>query len=1195
MLKKAMFGLILFLFCLVSQQAQAELVSEWKFDGNAEDSKGSNHGTLIGNPTWVPNRFGDQEKALSFDGKNDYVDCGNDASLSFGNGTKDSPFSIEAWVNMNTYKKFAFVEKEKEYSLCNSNSFRFWLFSEEGHIGRRAAGVFLNYEKKWTHLVVTYDGSSTDAGIVMYVNGVVKRSSPESGDSYTAMENHEGAFRIGKTKLHGCRANGSFDDVKVYNHVLSPEKVKILYFQSPTSLVKADTHRKLSVQRISIVPEIDGNLSDKVWKEERWYSGFHILNHPQQIAKPGTSFAMAHDGENLYIAVRADEPEIAKTKALVSKRDGPVWKDDSIEIFIDSKGEGIYHYQFVINSKGSLYDTKATRGGMFNKSDWNSDIKVATSVGEDAWFLEVSIPFYCLSFSPENLSTWRFNIGRSRFVTSKRELFTYAPLQGTFHDSKNFALVHIKNIDLSPFLLDFDLEGIKGILKQGQVVANAKILIKNNSSLPRKIDITAILTAGDKETSTILRGIRFNQGTYHQDITIPLHATREGTLVVSLQDVKSGKVVCSQWFSVALDYTPLKVEVLPPIYRNAIFSGQKLKDIELEVITALAPKERKDYLFKFSLNSDQKVLCSQSSGIRDEKMNISIPLPGLKTGSYLINSSLVHKPTGNTLANWQEVLRKLPPKKGEVSFDENMVCLIDNKPFLPFGISNMWSIGTEPQSSAVNPGIQEAAEIGCNTVEHFGALRWGTKDIDKYFDELHQSGLKLIAYPHPQGFPLIRGGEKLSKPLTSKEEEILRSHLQKIRHYPEILAWYIGNEPEPSAVNPKRMKQIDDIIKGEDPYHPTVIAFHNIRNIKYFADATVVLWPDPYPGFMKDGGWIRPQFTTKAIEEAVKVSKGRKPVWAFLQAQDMTLFGRVDQRAPNFADLRNQLYQAAIAGAKGFFWYCRWRIEPQVKIGLTYLAKESQLLREVIFAPESLHKFSVAKDTGKSAELHLSRRQVGKDTYLFTVSSSGKKREIEFKASGLSDRQLFVVGEGREVRLQRGEFTDSFEPYDTHIYTTNKSLAYRLSIANVYKEIKDTCTPVIKPGNLAHKSRGTTIRFSKKTTNRLPPLNFVIDGIKTTSFWGGRGKRPSWVEIIFTGPEKVCKVLIDSNICHLQVEVENNGAWIRVADAKIDRSSLLREVQTVKFPLVETKKIRLHSLMDAIPQIWEIEVYGEKK
>lgn len=67
------------------------LVGLWHFDGDALDSSGNdNDGDVYGATAGVPGKFGN---ALSFDGVNDYVDCGNDASLDI-----TTAITIEAWV-----------------------------------------------------------------------------------------------------------------------------------------------------------------------------------------------------------------------------------------------------------------------------------------------------------------------------------------------------------------------------------------------------------------------------------------------------------------------------------------------------------------------------------------------------------------------------------------------------------------------------------------------------------------------------------------------------------------------------------------------------------------------------------------------------------------------------------------------------------------------------------------------------------------------------------------------------------------------------------------------------------------------------------------------------------------------------------------------------------------------------------------
>jgi hypothetical protein len=86
------------------------LAGQWKFDEGAgsiaHDSAGNNDGTIYG-ATWTT---GIINGALSFDGVDNYVDCGNDASLDPGSG----PFALSAWIKTN-------VTDDSQMIVCNSS------------------------------------------------------------------------------------------------------------------------------------------------------------------------------------------------------------------------------------------------------------------------------------------------------------------------------------------------------------------------------------------------------------------------------------------------------------------------------------------------------------------------------------------------------------------------------------------------------------------------------------------------------------------------------------------------------------------------------------------------------------------------------------------------------------------------------------------------------------------------------------------------------------------------------------------------------------------------------------------------------------------------------------------------------------------------------------------------------------------
>ena len=73
------------------------LVSFWTFDKSDIDGKtvkdvwGKNHGTIEGNPKKVEGKV---EEVMEFDGADDFVDCGSDASLDITDA-----ITIQVWIN----------------------------------------------------------------------------------------------------------------------------------------------------------------------------------------------------------------------------------------------------------------------------------------------------------------------------------------------------------------------------------------------------------------------------------------------------------------------------------------------------------------------------------------------------------------------------------------------------------------------------------------------------------------------------------------------------------------------------------------------------------------------------------------------------------------------------------------------------------------------------------------------------------------------------------------------------------------------------------------------------------------------------------------------------------------------------------------------------------------------------------------
>jgi len=167
-------------------------------------------------------------KSFTFDGIGDYIDCGDNNNLSFGNGSTDLPFSISAWVKIGKTTAQGIVSK-----YGSNSSRREWIFYTTGGKLRLlfidasngadnfATGTTNLSINTWYHVACTYDGrggSTAYNGMTLYINGV-SESVTTSGGSYTAMTNTTQVVEIGKYQT--SELLGNIDELAIFNSELS--------------------------------------------------------------------------------------------------------------------------------------------------------------------------------------------------------------------------------------------------------------------------------------------------------------------------------------------------------------------------------------------------------------------------------------------------------------------------------------------------------------------------------------------------------------------------------------------------------------------------------------------------------------------------------------------------------------------------------------------------------------------------------------------------------------------------------------------------------------------------------------------------------------------------------------------------------------------------------------------------------------
>ncbi|MDD5145201.1 MAG: LamG domain-containing protein, partial [Candidatus Pacebacteria bacterium] len=196
----------------------------------------STNGTLGGastassnDPVWTSS--GKIGGALQFDGKDDYVDAGNDPSLSMGT----SDWTVEGWVKkpsntpvgtMVACRDTATGRGPGFHSLVNGTDGKIYLYFSDTDDTYR---INMNSNARvdddvWHHFAFTFD---RNANMSIYIDGIFDNAttiSSQQGSVSNSSNFYFGASASGG--VLGSFLNGFIDDVRIYNYARTAAQVK---------------------------------------------------------------------------------------------------------------------------------------------------------------------------------------------------------------------------------------------------------------------------------------------------------------------------------------------------------------------------------------------------------------------------------------------------------------------------------------------------------------------------------------------------------------------------------------------------------------------------------------------------------------------------------------------------------------------------------------------------------------------------------------------------------------------------------------------------------------------------------------------------------------------------------------------------------------------------------------------------------
>lgn len=167
------------------------------------------------------------------------------------------------------------------------------------------------------------------------------------------------------------------------------------------------------------------------------------LNENGAAPAQPTSVSCWRDEETLHVQFECVD---LHPWATLTERDGPLWNEEVVEVFIDPVGDGVSYFEIEVNPLGTVCDLVLRRiaSGWRREFAWDCEGLVATAEKTAAgWRAQLGIPFGALVAEPPTAGTeWRVNfyrIDRPHGPNGPRELSAWAPTFGpSFHDPARF-------------------------------------------------------------------------------------------------------------------------------------------------------------------------------------------------------------------------------------------------------------------------------------------------------------------------------------------------------------------------------------------------------------------------------------------------------------------------------------------------------------------------------------------------------------------------------------------------------------------------------------------------------------------------------------------------------------------------------------------------------------------------------------
>lgn len=215
---------------------------------------------------------------------------------------------------------------------------------------------------------------------------------------------------------------------------------------------------KLSIQDTEFIKiqysdqeiSVDGLLNESIYQNlDKYYLSNSLTGQEVTNSNYQTYFTIFHNSQSLLMSFTAFDQDIYSH---YKNRDDHLWKEECIEIFIDTDRNSQDYVEIELSPAGVLFDSfiinpdkiDVEKTSQFNLSTIQYAVAVSGSLNDSTdidvkWNAELSIDLKELDnkFNAEN-SIWKMNMFRINKDNATEKYLSYSPTFGKFHKPEKF-------------------------------------------------------------------------------------------------------------------------------------------------------------------------------------------------------------------------------------------------------------------------------------------------------------------------------------------------------------------------------------------------------------------------------------------------------------------------------------------------------------------------------------------------------------------------------------------------------------------------------------------------------------------------------------------------------------------------------------------------------------------------------------